>query len=95
MKKHGGYFWTNLLILNCGQMTRMTPELATPFPTYLTVPSAGCLATYVEFNVQKAHIHGRSSVKSSFKPGALWPRSRDLTTRPPHTPFLQRVLNPF
>ncbi|GBO26496.1 hypothetical protein AVEN_49694-1, partial [Araneus ventricosus] len=30
--------------------------------------------------------HGGSSVESGFEPGTFWPRSRDVTTRPPR-PF--------
>ncbi|GBL78861.1 hypothetical protein AVEN_48849-1 [Araneus ventricosus] len=33
LKQHEGYFGTDLVILNRGQMTRTTPELAPPLQT--------------------------------------------------------------
>ncbi|GBM10308.1 hypothetical protein AVEN_50020-1 [Araneus ventricosus] len=36
-------------------------------------------------------IHDASSVESGFKPVALLPRSRDLTTRPPRPSFVKRI----
>ncbi|GBL56481.1 hypothetical protein AVEN_211257-1, partial [Araneus ventricosus] len=33
-------------------------------------------------------MHGGSSVKSGFEPGALRPQSRNLITRPPRPPIV-------
>ncbi|GBO15086.1 hypothetical protein AVEN_237407-1 [Araneus ventricosus] len=49
-----GDFGTDLVILNCGQMTRTTPDLAPPSPNFRTTPAGGRLAPYVRFDVQQA-----------------------------------------
>ncbi|GBM26191.1 hypothetical protein AVEN_197009-1 [Araneus ventricosus] len=74
-KQLKGYFGTNFVTLNRGQMTRTTPELEPPCPNFRTPPAGGCL-TQVRFSVYQAHENGGSSVESGFEPGAL-------TTRPP------------
>ncbi|GBM03139.1 hypothetical protein AVEN_200828-2-1, partial [Araneus ventricosus] len=33
------------------------------------------------------HIHGGSSIESGFEPGTIRPRSRNLITRQPRSPF--------
>ncbi|GBL95547.1 hypothetical protein AVEN_54145-1 [Araneus ventricosus] len=70
----------DLVILKSNQTTWTRPELA---PPPHTTSAEGRLASYVQFNVQQAHIQGGSSVDLGFEPGNLQPRSRDLTTRPP------------
>ncbi|GBM29678.1 hypothetical protein AVEN_203589-1 [Araneus ventricosus] len=66
LKQHDGYIGMDLAIFNHSQMTRTTPELE--FPSFRATPIGGCLAPYVCFNMQLAHIHGGSSVESSFEP---------------------------
>ncbi|GBM96959.1 hypothetical protein AVEN_69327-1 [Araneus ventricosus] len=59
-------------------MTKTTPELAPHSPSFGIKPAGGCLTH---------HAPGtqtwRFSVESSFGPGALRIRNRNLTTRPP------------
>ncbi|GBM66348.1 hypothetical protein AVEN_227814-1 [Araneus ventricosus] len=43
LKQHEGYFRADLVILNLGQMTRTTPELAPPLPNFRTTPTGGRL----------------------------------------------------
>ncbi|GBM32642.1 hypothetical protein AVEN_89640-1 [Araneus ventricosus] len=45
LKQHEGYLGTDLVILNRGQMTRTTPELASPSPNFRATPTRGRLAT--------------------------------------------------
>ncbi|GBN00801.1 hypothetical protein AVEN_131513-1 [Araneus ventricosus] len=66
-----------------GQMTRTTPEMASPSPNICITPAGGRLHPYVIFNVQQAPTHGGSSVESGSEHGTLRPRSRDLITRLP------------
>ncbi|GBM47301.1 hypothetical protein AVEN_172244-1 [Araneus ventricosus] len=62
-------------ILDRSQMTRTTPELAPPSPTFRTTPAGGQERA-------TGPIHDGSSVESGFESGTLRPRSRHLTTRP-------------
>ncbi|GBO21093.1 hypothetical protein AVEN_148555-1 [Araneus ventricosus] len=68
LKQHKGYFGMDLVILNLGQMTRTTPELDAPSPSFLTTPAGGPLAPD-GFGVHQAHLHGGSSIESGFEPG--------------------------
>ncbi|GBL68361.1 hypothetical protein AVEN_248321-1 [Araneus ventricosus] len=68
-------------------MKRPTPALVPRSPSLPTTPARGSLAPYVCVGVQQAYIHGESSVKAAFDPGALRPQSRDLTTRTPWKEF--------
>ncbi|GBN57176.1 hypothetical protein AVEN_158016-1 [Araneus ventricosus] len=43
--QHEGYFGTDLVILNRGQMTETTPELAPRSPSFHATPTLGHLAT--------------------------------------------------
>ncbi|GBM23278.1 hypothetical protein AVEN_214546-1 [Araneus ventricosus] len=43
LKQHEGYFGTDLVILNIGQMTRMTPKLARSSPNFRTKPAPSVL----------------------------------------------------
>ncbi|GBN83641.1 hypothetical protein AVEN_43493-1 [Araneus ventricosus] len=72
-----GDFDTDLVMLNRSQMTRMSPQLASPSPIFHTTLSGGRL-THVRLNVYEAYKHGESSVESGYEPGALW--LRDLIT---------------
>ncbi|GBM71923.1 hypothetical protein AVEN_102951-1 [Araneus ventricosus] len=82
LKQHEGCFWTALVILNRGQMTRTTAGLAPPFPSSRIAPAGECLATAYDSACNRPK-HDGSSVESGFQPGTLRLRSRDLTTRPP------------
>ncbi|GBO40477.1 hypothetical protein AVEN_130492-1 [Araneus ventricosus] len=42
---HEDYLGTDLVILNRGQMTRTTPELTPPSPSFRATPAGGRLAT--------------------------------------------------
>ncbi|GBM88142.1 hypothetical protein AVEN_213957-1 [Araneus ventricosus] len=55
MKQHEGYFWTDLVILNHGQMTRTTPELAPPSPNFHDTPTGGRLATAYDLTCNRPH----------------------------------------
>ncbi|GBL65937.1 hypothetical protein AVEN_138350-1 [Araneus ventricosus] len=50
------YFGMDLVILNCGQMIRTTPELASLSPFYCTRPVRKCSTNDIRFNVHKVHI---------------------------------------
>ncbi|GBN65168.1 hypothetical protein AVEN_63678-1, partial [Araneus ventricosus] len=68
-------FWINVVILNRGQMTRTTPELAPPSPDFRITPEGERLAPY----------------KAGFEPGILQPQSPTFTTRPPRPSGLWEV----
>ncbi|GBM29902.1 hypothetical protein AVEN_246462-1 [Araneus ventricosus] len=40
-----GNLWTDVIILNRGQVTRTTLELAPPYPNFRSTPAGGRLAT--------------------------------------------------
>ncbi|GBO08942.1 hypothetical protein AVEN_35401-1 [Araneus ventricosus] len=61
-------------------MTRTTPGLAAPSPSFRTSPMGGCLDTTCDLARNRPNA---SSVESGFEPGILRPQSQDLTTRPP------------
>ncbi|GBM04060.1 hypothetical protein AVEN_247933-1 [Araneus ventricosus] len=82
LKQHDGYFETDLVILNCGQMMSTAPELVTSSPNFRTIAAGDIWPLRMSWHAA-GPIHGRSLVESGFEPGALQPRSRDLTTRPP------------
>ncbi|GBM70024.1 hypothetical protein AVEN_248840-1 [Araneus ventricosus] len=62
-------------------MTRTSPELA-PL-SKLPPHTNGSTFDLDGFSVHQARLQGSFSVESGFEPGALWPRGRDLSTRPP------------
>ncbi|GBO05487.1 hypothetical protein AVEN_57977-1 [Araneus ventricosus] len=70
-------------------MTRTTPELEAPSPSFHAAPTGGCLATTYDLACNRP-IHCGSSVESGFEPGTLRPQSRDLTTRPPRPETMLR-----
>ncbi|GBN73184.1 hypothetical protein AVEN_236881-1 [Araneus ventricosus] len=74
-------FGTDLVILNRGQMTRTTLELAPSTPNSHTTPLGGRQIHDVRFSVQEAHIHGDSSVESN--PAASKLKSLPLVHRGP------------
>ncbi|GBN39593.1 hypothetical protein AVEN_204164-1 [Araneus ventricosus] len=74
-----GYFGPDLLILNCGQMTRTKPFLP---PNFHATPTGGRLTLNVMFDEHLGLLLGESSSESGFKPANLQSRSRDLTRRP-------------
>ncbi|GFW06441.1 hypothetical protein TNCV_2187751 [Trichonephila clavipes] len=55
-----GLLATDLIILNHGQVTRMTPELAPSSPNFHTTPMGGRLRLDI-FNTQWPPLHGGSS----------------------------------
>ncbi|GBN34770.1 hypothetical protein AVEN_209528-1 [Araneus ventricosus] len=62
-------------------MTRTTPELAPHLQT--STPHQGEDVWPLRMIWRATGpIHGGSSMESGFEPGTLWPKSRDLTTRP-------------
>ncbi|GBM50700.1 hypothetical protein AVEN_45968-1 [Araneus ventricosus] len=63
-------------------MTRMTPELVLPSPSFHATPTRGRLATTYDLACNRP-INGGSSGESGFEPGTLRPQSRDPTTKPP------------
>ncbi|GBL97278.1 hypothetical protein AVEN_274625-1, partial [Araneus ventricosus] len=52
---HEGYFGTDLVILNRGQMTRTTPELAPPSQSFRATPTGGRLATAYDLACNRPH----------------------------------------
>ncbi|GBM08436.1 hypothetical protein AVEN_267709-1 [Araneus ventricosus] len=69
-------------MLNRGQMTRTTLELARPLHT--STPHQRGYVWFPMYGVAcKSYIPGESSVESGFEPGTFPPRSRDLTIRLP------------
>ncbi|GBO02126.1 hypothetical protein AVEN_154094-1 [Araneus ventricosus] len=54
-EQHEGYFGTNLVILNLGQMTRTTPELAPPSPNFHATPTGGRLTTTYDLTCNRPH----------------------------------------
>ncbi|GBM86257.1 hypothetical protein AVEN_264508-1 [Araneus ventricosus] len=52
-QQHEGYFGTDLVILNLGQMT--TPELTPPSPNFHTTPTGGRLATMYDLTCNRPH----------------------------------------
>ncbi|GBM80213.1 hypothetical protein AVEN_203725-1 [Araneus ventricosus] len=82
LKQHDGYFRTDLAILNHGQMTRTTPELAPPLQTSTPHQREDVWPLRMILRAT-GPIHVGSSVESGFESGALPPQSRNLTTRPP------------
>ncbi|GBN93918.1 hypothetical protein AVEN_224536-1 [Araneus ventricosus] len=67
-----GYFGTDLVIFNCGQMPWTTPEPHTPLQA--SVPHQREDVRPPTHDLQ-AHIRGGSSVKSGFESETLRPRS--------------------
>ncbi|GBO37013.1 hypothetical protein AVEN_240801-1 [Araneus ventricosus] len=55
LKQHEGYFGTDLVILNLGQMTRTTPGLAPPSPNFHATPAGGRLATTYDLACSRPH----------------------------------------
>ncbi|GBM29908.1 hypothetical protein AVEN_246467-1 [Araneus ventricosus] len=55
LKQHEGYLGTDLVILNRGQMTRTTPELAPPSPNFRATPTGGRLATTYDLACNRPH----------------------------------------
>ncbi|GBM16321.1 hypothetical protein AVEN_194059-1 [Araneus ventricosus] len=53
--QHGAYFRTDLVILNHGQMTRTTPELAHPSPNFHATLTGGHLATTYDLACSRPH----------------------------------------
>ncbi|GBO27621.1 hypothetical protein AVEN_239945-1 [Araneus ventricosus] len=86
VNQHGGYYGTDLVILNYGQMTRTTPELALPLQISAPHQRERVWPLRAIWGAT-GPIHGGSS-ESGFEPGTLRPESRDLITRPPR-PCLQ------
>ncbi|GBL79367.1 hypothetical protein AVEN_92561-1 [Araneus ventricosus] len=68
-------------------MERTTPELASLL-SKLPYYTSGRIFGPDVFSVHQTRLCGGSSVESGFVSGAVRPRSRDFTTRPPRTkPF--------
>ncbi|GFX13736.1 uncharacterized protein TNCV_599461 [Trichonephila clavipes] len=58
-----GLLGTDLVILNHGQVTKTTPELAPFSPSFHTISMGGCLSHY-RFNVHRPPLRGGSSTAS-------------------------------
>ncbi|GFX52311.1 hypothetical protein TNCV_5037381 [Trichonephila clavipes] len=56
-----GFLATYLAVLNHGQLTRTTPELATHSPNFHTTPKSGLLSLDI-FNLHQPSLHGEASV---------------------------------
>ncbi|GBL91899.1 hypothetical protein AVEN_172806-1 [Araneus ventricosus] len=82
-----GIFWDGKGILNHGQMTRTTPELAPSSPSFCTRPAGGRLDSTYDFTDNRPHTR-RFSVESSFKPAVLRPQDETypLDHRSPPSP---------
>ncbi|GBN30892.1 hypothetical protein AVEN_239465-1 [Araneus ventricosus] len=78
LKQHEGYFGKDLVILNSGQMTRTTPELA-PSRNFYATPTCGRLDTTYDLTCNMPHTR-RIFSGIGCRTGV---ESRDLTTRPP------------
>ncbi|GBM42041.1 hypothetical protein AVEN_30398-1 [Araneus ventricosus] len=69
-----------LVILNHGQRTRVTPELAAPSPNFHNTAAGGRFANTWDLTCNAAgSIHDGSSVESGFEPGGLRLRGRAAT----------------
>ncbi|GBN07219.1 hypothetical protein AVEN_4328-1 [Araneus ventricosus] len=55
MKQHEGYFGTDLVISNHGQMTRATPELVSLSPSFHATPTGGRLSTTHDLSCNRPH----------------------------------------
>ncbi|GBM34109.1 hypothetical protein AVEN_235053-1 [Araneus ventricosus] len=81
LKQHEGYFGTDLVILNLGQMTRTTPERTHPLQTSAT-PGGRCLAT--TYNLACSRPHTRRIISGvGFRVWDPPTPSRNFTTRLP------------
>ncbi|GBL83294.1 hypothetical protein AVEN_110622-1 [Araneus ventricosus] len=79
--QHEGYLGTDLVILNRGQMSRTTPELAPPLQPFASHQLEDVWPLRMIWRAT-GPIHGGSSVESGFEQATLRFRGRDLTTRP-------------
>ncbi|GBN67026.1 hypothetical protein AVEN_3550-1 [Araneus ventricosus] len=61
-------------------MTRSTPELAPPSPSFHATPTGGRLATTYDLTCNGPHTR---RIFSGIGSRTRWLQSRDLTTRPP------------
>ncbi|GBL89639.1 hypothetical protein AVEN_104601-1 [Araneus ventricosus] len=53
--QHEGYFGTDLVIFNLGQMMRTLPELAQPLSKFHAAPMGGRLATACDLERNRPH----------------------------------------
>ncbi|GBM64794.1 hypothetical protein AVEN_10216-1 [Araneus ventricosus] len=87
-RQHESYFWTDLVILNCGKMSKTAPELArlSKLPHHT---NGRTFVTSTHDLTCNRPAYGGSSVQSGFGPGTLRPRSRNLIIRPlrPHDAY--------
>ncbi|GBN57575.1 hypothetical protein AVEN_17322-1, partial [Araneus ventricosus] len=75
-KQHEGYLGTDLVILNQGQMTRTTPELAPPSPNFRATPTGGRLVTTYDLSCRRPHTRRIISGIGFRSCGPPVPRSR-------------------
>ncbi|GBM78990.1 hypothetical protein AVEN_226349-1 [Araneus ventricosus] len=68
----------DLVILNRGQTTRITPEPAPLSPSFRIIPARKRLSHEVRFRAQQVHIYGGCSVESGFEPGTILPEAEAL-----------------
>ncbi|GBO28570.1 hypothetical protein AVEN_20686-1, partial [Araneus ventricosus] len=81
-KQHDGYFGTDLIIVNHGQMMRTTHELAPSLQLSAPHQREDVCPTPSDLRcTSQDHIHNGSSVESGFELGIVRFRSRDLLTR--------------
>ncbi|GBM13671.1 hypothetical protein AVEN_148193-1 [Araneus ventricosus] len=75
LKQHD-YFGTDLVILNLGQMTRTTPELAPPSSNFHATPTGGRLTTTYDLTCNRPHTRRIFSVIGFRTCSPLAPKSR-------------------
>ncbi|GBM33086.1 hypothetical protein AVEN_9630-1 [Araneus ventricosus] len=80
LKQLEGYFGTDLVIFNLGQITRKTPQLAPPSPNFLTTPVGGRLACDLTCNKFNTRQIFNGIEFRAWNPAA---QGREFTTRPP------------
>ncbi|GBN95366.1 hypothetical protein AVEN_126333-1 [Araneus ventricosus] len=76
-KQHEGYFGTDLVTLNRGQLMGTTPELAHPLQASLSHQREEHMATKYDLERNRPHTGG-SSVESGFEPGVFRPEAMTL-----------------
>ncbi|GBO32927.1 hypothetical protein AVEN_116860-1 [Araneus ventricosus] len=82
LKQHEGYSGTNVLKLNCGQVTRTTPELTpTLSPDFSTAPAGERLLLHESLTCTRSIGTSVFLSESGFESKTLWFGRQDFTTR--------------
>ncbi|GFV53203.1 hypothetical protein TNCV_1065621 [Trichonephila clavipes] len=86
-----GLVAVNLIILNRSQVTRTTPELASPSPNFHTTPTGGSLS-YDIFNMNRPPLGGSSTVANtvSIIRAVVLTRRRNMSHSSCHNRFIER-----